>query len=125
MFIIEVLVLDVAVTHGHLDHVGAIDPLIKVYPDLKIIFHETEAPFLLGPAEPSCYDLSKPVPSGESISFKLLQFLRLLPPFVQYKVRPAGPTWVPSSIVCMLVNRLSQDSEQLGFIEVTLACCKA
>ncbi len=73
-----------AVTHGHLDHVGAIEPLIKAYPDLKVIFHETEAPFLLGTAQPSCYNYK---PNGLSAGFKLLMLLKLLPPYVQYKVR--------------------------------------
>lgn len=71
-------------THGHLDHVGAIEPLIKVYPDLKVIYHETEAPFLLGTAQPSCYNYK---PNGLSTGFKLAMLLKLLPPFVQYKVR--------------------------------------
>lgn len=76
-------VLCAAVTHGHLDHVGAIEPLIEAYPDLLVIFHETEAPFLLGDSQPSCYNY---MPSGLSLPFKLLQFLKLLPPVVQYKV---------------------------------------
>ena len=77
------LVMRAAVTHGHLDHVGAIEPLIDAYPDLLVIFHETEAPFLLGDSKPSCYNY---MPSGLSLPFKLLQFLKLLPPVVQYKV---------------------------------------
>ncbi|KAK9909599.1 hypothetical protein WJX75_004745 [Coccomyxa subellipsoidea] len=73
----------VILTHGHLDHVGAIEPLIKVYPDLKVIYHETEAPFLLGTAQPSCYNYK---PNGLSTGFKLAMLLKLLPPFVQYKM---------------------------------------
>ncbi len=37
-----------AVTHGHIDHVGALASLLKAYPDLQVIFHEKEAPFLTG-----------------------------------------------------------------------------
>lgn len=74
-----------AVTHGHIDHVGAIEPLIALYPDLRIIFHEKEAPFLEGTANPSCYDYVSP---SLSASYRLLQLLRLMPPFAQYKVRP-------------------------------------
>jgi len=72
------------VTHSHLDHVGAIEPLMEVYPDLKVIVHETEAPFLIGGDEYSCYDY---LPGGLSPGFKLLMILRLIPPFYQYKVR--------------------------------------
>ncbi|CAL8466588.1 g6124 [Coccomyxa elongata] len=75
----------IILTHGHLDHVGAIEPLIAAYPDLLVIFHETEAPFLLGDSQPSCYNY---MPSGLSLPFKLLQFLKLLPPMVQYKMPP-------------------------------------
>jgi glyoxylase-like metal-dependent hydrolase (beta-lactamase superfamily II) len=71
------------VTHGHLDHVGAIDSLIEAYPELRVIFHETEAPFLLGADQPSCYNYQPP---DLSPHFKLLQWLKLLPPYVQYKV---------------------------------------
>lgn len=70
-------------THGHIDHVGAIEPLIEVYPDLRIIYHEAEAPFLEGTAAPSCYDY---MPSGLSAGYRLLQALRLMPSFLQYKV---------------------------------------
>ena len=71
---------------------GAIEPLIKVYPDLKVIYHETEAPYLLGTAQPSCYNYK---PNGLSTGFKLAMLLKLLPPFVQYKVRIwlAMPGW--------------------------------
>lgn len=70
-------------THSHLDHVGAIEPLKGVYPDLKVIVHETEAPFLIGGDEYSCYDY---LPGGLSPGFKLLMTLRFIPPFYQYKV---------------------------------------
>ena len=72
-----------AVTHSHLDHVGAIEPLKEVYPELKVIVHETEAPFLIGGQEYSCYDY---LPGGLSPGFKLLMWIRLLPPFYQYQV---------------------------------------
>ena len=71
-----------AVTHSHLDHVGAIEPLKVVYPELKVIVHETEAPFLIGGQEYSCYDY---LPGGLSPGFKLLMWIRLLPPFYQYQ----------------------------------------
>ena len=70
-------------THSHLDHVGAIEPLKEVYPELKVIVHETEAPFLIGGDEYSCYDY---LPGGLSTGFKLLMRLGFMPPFYQYKV---------------------------------------
>ena len=76
-----------AVTHSHLDHVGAIEPLKEVYPELKVIVHETEAPFLIGGKEYSCYDY---LPGGLSPGFKLLMWIRLLPPFYQYQVSDAA-----------------------------------
>lgn len=75
-----------AVTHSHLDHSGAIEPLKKVYPDLKVILHETEAPYLIGSTDYSCYDH---LPGGLSTGFKLLMWLRFIPPFYQYKVQHA------------------------------------
>ena len=69
-------------THSHLDHVGAIEPLKQVYPELKVIVHETEAPYLIGGEEYSCYDY---LPGGLSPGFKLLMWIRLLPPFYQYQ----------------------------------------
>ena len=76
-------------THSHLDHVGAIEPLKEVYPDLKVIVHETEAPFLIGGDEYSCYDY---LPGGLSPGFKLLMTLRFIPPYYQYKVGGAPPS---------------------------------
>ena len=70
-------------THSHLDHVGAIEPLKEVYPDLKVIVHETETPYLIGGTDYSCYDY---LPKGLSTGFKLLMWLRFIPPFYQYKV---------------------------------------
>ena len=37
-----------AVTHGHIDHVGALEALVKEYPEVQALFHEAEAPFLTG-----------------------------------------------------------------------------
>ena len=72
-------------THSHLDHVGAIEPLKEVYPELKVIVHETEAPYLIGGEEYSCYDYRPG--KGLSPGFKLLMWIRLLPPFYQYQAR--------------------------------------
>ena len=91
-------------THSHLDHVGAIEPLKEVYPDLKVIVHETEAPFLIGGDEYSCYDY---LPGGLSAGFKLLMTLRFIPPFYQYKVsellyRNPYRCMRPTSLICMV-----------------------
>jgi hypothetical protein len=63
--------------------VGAIEPLKEVYPDLKVVVHETETPYLIGGTDYSCYDY---LPEGLSTGFKLLMWLRFIPPFYQYKV---------------------------------------
>ncbi|KAK9917094.1 hypothetical protein WJX75_000843 [Coccomyxa subellipsoidea] len=38
----------ITLTHGHFDHVGALVSLMKEYPDVQVLFHEAEAPFLTG-----------------------------------------------------------------------------
>ena len=38
----------VAVTHGHIDHVGSLPSILKAYPDVQVVMHEAEAPFLTG-----------------------------------------------------------------------------
>ncbi len=37
-----------AVTHGHIDHVGALVSLRKEYPDVQVVYYQKEAPFLTG-----------------------------------------------------------------------------
>lgn len=37
-----------AVTHGHLDHVGALPLMLKTFPDLKVVLHEAEEEFICG-----------------------------------------------------------------------------
>ncbi|BDA48329.1 probable metallo-hydrolase YflN [Coccomyxa sp. Obi] len=41
----------VILTHGHIDHVGALEALVKEYPKVQVLFHEAEAPFLTGNAD--------------------------------------------------------------------------
>ena len=61
-----------AVTHGHLDHVGALPLLMKVYPDLKVAIHEAEADHLTG-QEGYFYK------GDQSFQMKALTFLKVLP----------------------------------------------
>ena len=84
-----------AVTHSHLDHVGAIEPLKEAYPDLKVIVHETETPYLIGGTDYSCYDY---LPKGLSTGFKFLMWLRFIPPFYQYKVGEIDYRWCIQSM---------------------------
>ena len=35
-------------THGHIDHIGAIKALVARYPDIQVAFHEGEAPYVTG-----------------------------------------------------------------------------
>ena len=39
------------VTHGHIDHVGALPELQSAFPELAIIMHAAEAPYLVAPAQ--------------------------------------------------------------------------
>lgn len=36
-------------THGHVDHVGALEKLFALYPDIKVVIHEAEEDFIAGP----------------------------------------------------------------------------
>ena len=36
-----------AVTHGHVDHVGALPLLLQAYPSTPVLLHSLEAPYLL------------------------------------------------------------------------------
>ncbi|CAK0787724.1 hypothetical protein CVIRNUC_010946 [Coccomyxa viridis] len=38
----------IMLTHGHPDHSGALAALVKAYPGAQVVFHEEEAPYLLG-----------------------------------------------------------------------------
>ena len=40
----------VAVTHGHPDHLGALAQLQEQFPEMSIVLHSAEAPFVVGPA---------------------------------------------------------------------------
>lgn len=35
-------------THGHIDHVGAIPELVEAFPELQVVFHSLEAPYVTG-----------------------------------------------------------------------------
>jgi len=35
-------------THGHIDHIGAIKALVAMYPDIQVAFHKDEAPYVTG-----------------------------------------------------------------------------
>ena len=77
---------------------GAIEPLLKEYPDLKIVFHETEAPYLEGSLDPSCYDYVTP---ELSYGYRLYQLIGLIPSFLQYKVQTAS-SLANGSVACVL-----------------------
>ena len=38
----------VALTHGHSDHVGALEALVQKYPDVHVVFHQDEATYITG-----------------------------------------------------------------------------
>ena len=43
-----------AVTHGHVDHVGATPALAAAYPDMQVVMHVDELPYVLGRHSQSC-----------------------------------------------------------------------
>ena len=61
-----------AVTHGHLDHVGALPLLLKLYPDMKVVIHEAEGPYLQGLKKYFSKD-------GLSLQMRALHFLKVVP----------------------------------------------
>lgn len=38
----------ILLTHGHPDHIGALSAVIKMHPDVQVVVHEGEVPYLLG-----------------------------------------------------------------------------
>lgn len=67
-----------AVTHGHVDHVGALGPLLELYPDLRVVIHEAEADYISGPKQ---YFASE----TESWQHKALRLLKVSP-WAEFKV---------------------------------------
>ena len=61
-----------AVTHGHIDHVGALPLLLEEYPDMKVVIHEAEEEFIAG-------DKDYFPPAELSFQLHALNFLRVLP----------------------------------------------
>ena len=91
----------VAVTHGHPDHVGALAELEAKWPELGVVMHSVEAPFVVGPAaQQAKYSL---VPS-DNTAYKLL--FGLLGPFAPQMEADRGRTFLlsgpepPRSGVC-------------------------
>ena len=75
-----------AVTHAHLDHVGALPLLLPKYPNLKVVIHDDEGDYLVGPSS---------FESNISFQLKALQMLKMLPA-TEFKVHTlvgcrAGP----------------------------------
>ena len=79
-----------AVTHGHVDHVGALGPLLKLYADLRVVIHEAEANYVSGPKQ---YFASE----TESWQHKALRLLQVSP-WAEFKVSLhtlAAPIFLP------------------------------
>jgi glyoxylase-like metal-dependent hydrolase (beta-lactamase superfamily II) len=36
------------ITHGHIDHVGALPDLLTAFPNLQVVFHANEEPYIAG-----------------------------------------------------------------------------
>ena len=92
---------DVAVTHGHADHVGALVQLQAQFPELSIVMHAAEAPFVVGPAAQQAKYSS--VPSDNTAYKALLSLLGPLTPRVEADAERtfllSGPA-LPCSAVC-------------------------
>ncbi|DBB07616.1 hypothetical protein WJX82_001357 [Trebouxia sp. C0006] len=62
----------VLLTHGHIDHVGALSLLLELYPNMKVVIHEAEGPYMEG------HKLYFSV-EGRSLQLKALHFLEAVP----------------------------------------------
>ncbi|KAK9819085.1 hypothetical protein WJX81_001341 [Elliptochloris bilobata] len=67
-----------AVTHGHLDHVGGLAELQSAFPEMGIIMHSNEAPYLVGPRKQQAKYSS--VPSDNAAYTIVRSFLQKLLP---------------------------------------------
>jgi len=65
----------VLLTHGHLDHIGGLGRLIKAWPDVKVIFHEAELPFLVDATRAH----SPPWYAAGSVGLRLTHVIGFLP----------------------------------------------
>ena len=61
-----------AVTHGHIDHVGALSLLLEQYPHMKVVIHEEEGPYMQG--QKLYFSVE-----GRSMQLKALHFLEAVP----------------------------------------------
>lgn len=59
-------------THGHIDHVGALSLLLEQYPDMKVVIHEEEGPYMQG--QKLYFSVE-----GRSMQLKALHFLEAVP----------------------------------------------
>lgn len=69
---LEIVSASCAVTHGHIDHVGALSLLLELYPNMKVVIHEAEGPYMEG------HKLYFSV-EGRSLHLKALHFLEAVP----------------------------------------------
>ena len=74
-------------THGHVDHVGALDKLFALYPDIKVVIHEAEEDFIAGPNQ---YFASK----SESWQHAALRL---------FKISPRQEFKVSSALHCSII----------------------
>lgn len=84
----------VLVTHGHSDHTGVLGKVLDLYPNIKVAYHEKEAPFLSGRKNYAS------VP-GDNLQFNILK--RLSPSI--------NSTLIPSSRALLLKGQFGDVSD--------------
>lgn len=61
----------VALTHGHSDHVGALEALVQKYPDVQVLFHQDEATYITGQRAHLVLELQCCIPLTRCASYVL------------------------------------------------------
>lgn len=79
-------------THGHVDHVGALPELLSAFPELAVVLHAAEAPFIVGPPQQQAKYGAVP---SDNVAYTFLR--TLLQPLLPQTEAPNNRTFLLSS----------------------------